>query len=122
MGLTFDGAGYIYPNCPLIMREHFTSAQRLFRNLTPPWRSPCRFFAVQFSKNVLCQLRYYKFHSLIARLRKPSPPIDWRAELVPHIKLALAGDSLSTPFAFEHWIRLLARAELDPELSFTDGA
>ena len=77
-------------------------------------------FAIQFSRKVLFELDYYQFRSMTARLRRSSLPSDWCDRIVAHVKLAWADDSITIPFVFEDWRRLLVRFELSTALSFAD--
>ena len=106
-------ARLIFANVLRVLNDSLTNAEAILVAIKP-------FFAVQFSKKVLAQMDYHKFRSLIARLRRSSLPGDWHAQLVAHIKLAWADDSIAIPFAFEEWRRLLVRFELDAALPFQD--
>ena len=87
----------------------------------PSGQPPSFFFGSVLEEGSL-PAGYYKFRYPIVRLRRPSPPIDRRAQLVPHIKLAWEDDSIAIQFAFEYWRRLLVRFELDAALASPDWA
>ena len=78
------------------------------------------FFAIQFHQKVIKAVERYRLKTLISRARRTSPPREWCNHLLPHIKLAWAGESIATPFAFEDWMRLLVRFQLDSTLPFSD--
>ena len=84
------------------------------------WVKP--FFAIQFPQAVLKAVDHYCFKTLLSRARRASPPREWYSRLLSHIKLAWADESIAIPFAFEEWMRLLLRFQLDSALPFSRWA